>query len=108
MVPTHFYFTLLYYLLTSLLKGKSKVFLYFNDKKLALFIKTNGEQGFSRKAQRNRPLERPRRRWEMRSELILGILAGWVWIGFDWLRIGTSGELFVSAVIKLRVLAPRS
>jgi hypothetical protein len=29
----------------------------------------------------------------MGSELILGSLAGGVWIGFDWLRIGTSGEL---------------
>jgi hypothetical protein len=29
----------------------------------------------------------------MGSEWILGILAGGVWIGFDWLRIGTDGEL---------------
>jgi hypothetical protein len=29
----------------------------------------------------------------MRSEWILGRLAWGVWIGFDWLRIGTSGGL---------------
>jgi hypothetical protein len=38
------------------------------------------------------PLRRPRRRW-MGSEWILRRLAGGVWIGFDWLRIGTGGEL---------------
>jgi hypothetical protein len=35
----------------------------------------------------NRPLGRPR------SECILGKLAWGVWIGFDWLRIGTGGGL---------------
>jgi hypothetical protein len=29
----------------------------------------------------------------MGSEWILGRLAGGGWIGFDWLRIGTGGEL---------------
>jgi hypothetical protein len=29
----------------------------------------------------------------MKSEWILGRLAWGMWIGFDWLRIGTSGEL---------------
>jgi hypothetical protein len=29
----------------------------------------------------------------MGSECILGRLAEGVWIGFDWLRIGTGGEL---------------
>jgi hypothetical protein len=29
----------------------------------------------------------------MGSEWNLGRLAGGMWIGFDWLRIGTSGEL---------------
>jgi hypothetical protein len=39
-------------------------------------------------------LGRPRRRWkEMESEWILGRLAWGVWIGFDWLRIGTGGGL---------------
>jgi hypothetical protein len=31
--------------------------------------------------------------WRMGSEWILGRLAWGVWIGFDWLRIGTSGRL---------------
>jgi hypothetical protein len=30
---------------------------------------------------------------KMGSEWILGRLAWWVWIGFDWLRIGTGGGL---------------
>jgi len=30
---------------------------------------------------------------KMGSEWILGRLAWGVWIGFDWLRIGTGGEL---------------
>jgi hypothetical protein len=29
----------------------------------------------------------------MRSKWIMERLAGDVWIGFDWLRIGTGGEL---------------
>jgi hypothetical protein len=29
----------------------------------------------------------------MESEWILGRLAWWVWIEFNWLRIGTSGRL---------------
>jgi hypothetical protein len=37
-------------------------------------------------------LVRPRRRWESGSDWILGRLVGG-WIGFDWLMIGTSGEL---------------
>jgi hypothetical protein len=49
------------------------------------------------KADRKRPLGRPRR---MGSEWILGRLAWGAWIGFDWLRIGTGG--------RLRVLAPLS
>jgi hypothetical protein len=35
----------------------------------------------------------PRRRWEDGSERILKRLAGEMWIGFDWLRIGAGGEL---------------
>jgi hypothetical protein len=31
--------------------------------------------------------------WRMESEWILGRLAWGVWIGFDWLRIGTGGGL---------------
>jgi hypothetical protein len=46
------------------------------------------------KAVRMRPLGRPRRRWGiMGSEWILREI-GWggVWIGFDWLSIGTCCE----------------
>jgi hypothetical protein len=39
-----------------------------------------------------RPLGRPKRRW-MGSKWILGRLAGGLWIGFDWLWIGTGNEL---------------
>jgi hypothetical protein len=41
-----------------------------------------------------RPLGRPRRRWEDRIRMDLRKI-GWsgVWIGFDWFRIGTGGEL---------------
>jgi hypothetical protein len=45
------------------------------------------------KPEGKRPLGRPRRRWEMGSEWILGRLAWGVWIGFDQLRIGASGGL---------------
>jgi hypothetical protein len=41
------------------------------------------------KPEGRRPLGRPSRRWMMGSEWILGRLAWGVWIGFDWLRIGT-------------------
>jgi hypothetical protein len=44
------------------------------------------------KPEGKRPLGRPRRRWGgIRMDLRQ---IGWgVWIGFDWLRIGTGGEL---------------
>jgi hypothetical protein len=45
------------------------------------------------KPERKRPLGRPRRRWKMGSEWILGRLAWGVWIGLDWLRTGTGGGL---------------
>jgi hypothetical protein len=46
------------------------------------------------KPEGKRPLGRPRRRWEMRSEWNLGRLAwGRGWIGFDWLRKGTGSGL---------------
>jgi hypothetical protein len=46
------------------------------------------------KLEGKRPLRRPKRRWEdgIRTDLRE---TGWgVRIGFNWLRIGTSGELF--------------
>jgi hypothetical protein len=51
------------------------------------------------------PLGRPRRRWEDWVRMDLREIGLGVWIGFDWLRTGTA---FVSAVMNLRVLAPRS
>jgi hypothetical protein len=43
------------------------------------------------KARRKIPLERPRRRWEDGFKMALGCLAGALWSGFTWLRIGTVG-----------------
>jgi hypothetical protein len=43
----------------------------------------------------------------MGSEWILGRLAWGVWIGFDWLRLGTGGGGVVSVVMNLQVV-PRS
>jgi hypothetical protein len=40
-----------------------------------------------------RPLETPRHRWRMGIEWIVGRLAGGVWSGFTWVRIGTIGWL---------------
>jgi hypothetical protein len=48
------------------------------------------------KPEGKRPLRRPRRKVEdgIRMELgEIGLGEGGVWIGFDWLRTGTSGEL---------------
>jgi hypothetical protein len=45
------------------------------------------------KPEGKRPLGRPRLRWEMGSEWILGRLVWGVWIGFDWLRTGAAGGL---------------
>jgi hypothetical protein len=51
------------------------------------------------KPEGKRPPERRRRRWEdgikerMGSKRILGRVAGGVWSGFTWLRIGTVGGL---------------
>jgi hypothetical protein len=36
---------------------------------------------------------RPRHRWEDGIRMILGRLAGRMWIGFDWLRIDTGDGL---------------
>jgi hypothetical protein len=40
-----------------------------------------------------RPLVRPRRRWEDGIRLDLREIGLGLWIGFDWLRIGTGGGL---------------
>jgi hypothetical protein len=45
------------------------------------------------KLEGKRPLERPRRRGEDRIRMDLREIGLGVWIGFDWLRTGTSGGL---------------
>jgi hypothetical protein len=40
-----------------------------------------------------RPLGRPRRRWEDGIRMDLIEIGLGVWIAFDWLRIGSDGEL---------------
>jgi hypothetical protein len=57
------------------------------------------------KPEGKRPLGRPRRRCEDRIRMDLREIGWGVWIGFDWLGIGIG---VVSAVMNLRVLAPRS
>jgi hypothetical protein len=47
------------------------------------------------KPEGKRPLGRPRRRWEDGIRMDIGEIGLGVWIGFDWLRSGTSGELFL-------------
>jgi hypothetical protein len=48
------------------------------------------------KSEGKRPLRRPRRRWEDAIRMDLREIGlGGVWIGFDWLRIGTGGRLCV-------------
>jgi hypothetical protein len=45
------------------------------------------------KPEGKRPLGRPRLRWEDGIRMDLKV-SGWgMWIGFDWLRIGTGGEI---------------
>jgi hypothetical protein len=45
------------------------------------------------KPEGNRPLGRPRHRWEDGIRMDLREIGWRVWNGFDWLRIGTGGEL---------------
>jgi hypothetical protein len=54
------------------------------------------------------PLGRPRRRWEDEIEMDLGEIGLW---GEDWIRLSQDRDRWravVSAVMNLRVLAPRS
>jgi hypothetical protein len=54
------------------------------------------------KPEGNRPLRRPRRRWEDNIKLDLKELGCGVWAGLSWLRIDRCRAL-VNAVINLRV-----
>jgi hypothetical protein len=60
--------------------------------------------GFWWESPKERPLERPRRRWEDESK--------WVgWEGADWILLAQDKDLrraVVNAVMNLRVLAPRN
>jgi hypothetical protein len=47
------------------------------------------------KPERKRPLGRPMRRWRMRSDCILGRLAGEVWCGLWWLWLVSGGVLLL-------------
>jgi hypothetical protein len=62
------------------------------------------------KPEGKRPLGRPKRRWEdgVRMDLIVREIGLW---GVDWIRLAQDRDLWravVSAVMNLRVLAPRS
>jgi hypothetical protein len=45
------------------------------------------------KPEGKRPLGRPKRRWEGGIRMDLREIGWGVWMGFDWLRIGTDGEM---------------
>jgi hypothetical protein len=45
------------------------------------------------KPEGKRPLGRPRRRWEDGIRMDLRTIGWGAWIGFDWLIIGTVGEI---------------
>jgi hypothetical protein len=45
------------------------------------------------KPEGKRPLGKPRHRWEDGIRMDLREIGLGVWIGFDWLRIGTGGGL---------------
>jgi hypothetical protein len=45
------------------------------------------------KSEEKRPLERPRRKWDVGIKMDLREMDGGVWNGFTWLRKGTVGGL---------------
>jgi hypothetical protein len=45
------------------------------------------------KPEGERPLGRPRRKWEDGIRMYRREIYWGMWIGFDWLRIGTGGEM---------------
>jgi hypothetical protein len=55
---------------------------------------TRNSYGVSvRKSKGRRPLERPRRRWEVIIKIDLQEVVWGAWAGLRWLRIGTGGCL---------------
>jgi hypothetical protein len=64
-------------------------------------------QGFGVKAQRKKPLERPRRSWEDGIKMDLREIG---WGGVEWIHVAQDRDRWwavVSAVMNPRVLAPR-
>jgi hypothetical protein len=62
------------------------------------------------KPEGKRPLGRPRRRWDDGIRMDLREI-GWVWGGVEWIQLAQDRDRWravVSAVMNLRVLAPRS
>jgi hypothetical protein len=62
------------------------------------------------KPEGKRPLQRPRRRWEDGIKMDLGEI-GWGGVGVEWIQLAQGRDRWravVSAVMNLRVLAPRS
>jgi hypothetical protein len=55
------------------------------------------------KPEEERPLGRPRCRWEDSIKADLQDVGCGVWTGLSWLRIGTGGGHFVNAVMNLQV-----
>jgi hypothetical protein len=49
----------------------------------------NVYRGLVRKLEGERPLERPRRRWQNGIKMDLRKIGSGVWSGFTWLRMGT-------------------
>jgi hypothetical protein len=65
-------------------------------------------QGFGGKAQKKRPLERPRRGWDKGIKMDLREIG---WGGVEWIQLAQDRDRWravVNAVMNLRVLAPRS
>jgi hypothetical protein len=68
----------------------------------------NVYRGLMGKPEGKRPLGRPRRRWEVRSEWILGEIG---WGSVDWIQLAQDRDRWravVNTAMNLRVLAPRS
>jgi hypothetical protein len=65
-------------------------------------------QGFNGKAQRKRPLRRPRHRWEGGIKMDLRDIG---WVGMDWIHLAQGRDQWwaiVNTLMNLRVLVPQS
>jgi hypothetical protein len=69
--------------------------------------RTETVQGLMGKPEGKRQLERPRRRWGMESECVLGRSAG----GVEWIQLAQDRDRWralVSTVLNIRLMAERS